>query len=65
MDVVDVRKRVEQIRGVVADDEAAHSREDRLWEDVLTAIAKADCPEAKLALAALETRHIEFGRWCA
>ena len=65
--MTEVLKRVEAIRKVaVNDDETAHSQEDTLHQDVLQAIADGRCDgPADCARAALETRSIEFSRWCA
>jgi hypothetical protein len=67
MTIDDVAAAVERIRGMACDDsEAAHIAEDELWERVLRYIAdgKADDPQ-HLALVALETKKIDFHRWCA
>ena len=61
----DVRKRVEKIRQMAGDDEMAHGEEDRLWGDVLMAIANGAPKAKKLAQEALKTLDIEFYRWCA
>ncbi|MCR4352197.1 hypothetical protein FO510_05415 [Bacillus pumilus] len=63
MTVDEVRERVEVIRQIAFDDEAAHCKESELYSEVLTAIAKgADSPD-KLAAEALKTEKIEFFRW--
>jgi hypothetical protein len=61
----EVALRVESVRRRAGDDEAAHSDEDRLWEDVLRAIAAGTENPAALASAALKTQDIDFNRWCA
>ena len=61
-----VRDRVEQIRLSAGDDEAAHSMEDSLREDLLQAIAHGTCEDPReCAIEALKTNAIEFERWCA
>ncbi len=60
-----VRDRVEQIRLKAGDDEAAHSMEDSLRDDVLKAIAYGAPEPESLAYEALKTSEIEFARWCA
>lgn len=65
MNVEDVRARVEMIRALAYDGEAAHSDEDALREDVLRAIADGADDPAALAAAALITSEIRFARWCA
>lgn len=62
----DVRKEVAQIKYRAGDDEAAHSMEDKLHQDVLLAIAEGRCADpAACAREALATRSIEFSRWYA
>lgn len=62
----EVRDRVDFIRGIAGDDEAAHVTEDELYADVLRAIAAGRCRKAaELAQEALKTQDIEFARWCA
>jgi hypothetical protein len=59
---------VKEIEEHVGDHEQAHRLEDRLYKDVLAAIAadpKAPGTTARLAKAALETQHLNFKRWYA
>jgi hypothetical protein len=65
MTVEDVEKRVVEIRQRAWDDEAAHSDEDSLRDDVLQTIADGAENARALALAVLETSKIDFSRWCA
>ena len=66
MTVEDVEREVERIRAMAGDDEVAHSTEDDLWENVLRLIAAKETDDpAGLAAAALQTKTIEFARWCA
>jgi electron transfer flavoprotein alpha/beta subunit len=65
MTIEQVKERVERIRAAARDDEAAHSLEDALHEDVLVAIAAGAPDASELAREALMTRHIDFARWCA
>lgn len=66
MDTSEIKKRVKEIKGVAWDDERAHSWEDKLWEDVLRAIANEDVDNPyTLAKEALKTKKIDFSRWCA
>jgi hypothetical protein len=60
-----VKARVKAIDRIKADDEAAHSDEDILHQDVLQAIADGAAHPADLARAALETKKLDFQRWCA
>jgi len=61
----EVEARVERIRAMAGDDEAAHGAEDSLRRDVLLAIAGGARNARALARTALETEEIEFARWCA
>jgi hypothetical protein len=65
MTVDEVRERVEKIRAMAGDDEAAHSEEDGLHQDVLAAIADGAEFAPALAAEALKTVDIDFARWCA
>jgi hypothetical protein len=67
MDVSHVRQRVQAIADAADDPEDAHMREDQLLVDVLKVIADSSTDDQARALAgaALETRKIEFERWCA
>ena len=65
MDIHEVRERVQAIRDIAEDDEAAHCNEDGLWRDVLAAIAEGSSNSAELAREALVTGEIDFARWCA
>ena len=61
----DVRDRVEYIRSIARDDERAHAHEDRLYLEVLQAIAEGHPEASALAREALRAADIEFARWCA
>lgn len=69
MNVHDVRARISGIAGIAespGDDQVAHGMEDRLWSDVLEAIANGTCDDPKACAAeALKTIDIHFARWCA
>lgn len=66
MNVEEVKARVQAIRANSGDDEAAHSDEDNLHQEVLQAIADGTCDDPRAcAGAALETTKIDFSRWCA
>jgi hypothetical protein len=61
-----IEKRLEKIRSLTRDYEAAHSEEDQLYIDVLAAIASGKCEDpAGCAAAALKAQEIEFPRFCA
>lgn len=67
MRVEEVIKRVQEIEAVAdrGDPEAAHSREDSLYFDVLVAIASGSRNMRRLAQEAVKAAEIEFVRWCA
>lgn len=61
-----VRARVKEIHAMRSDDEAAHSEEDSLRNDLLQGIADGSCEDPQeCARLALETNEIPFARWCA
>lgn len=49
----------------VRDAKAAHAAEDRLWHEVLAAIAGGGRDARLLAKIAMATKAIHFDRWCA
>lgn len=62
----EVAARVERIRSLADDAEAAHCEEDGLYRDVLRAIADGTCTEPRwCARTALDAGLIDFPRWCA
>lgn len=66
MTVKEIQDRLEDIRVKHdGDDEAQHSKEDNLWEDVLRAISKGAINPRELATAALKSKDLSFSRWCA
>ena len=66
MTLEQIDERVEFIRKNAHDDEAAHSYEDHLHQDVLLAISKGEGDSPKdMAAHALATKKIKFWRWCA
>ena len=63
-----IQVRVDAIRDLTGDYEAAHSAEDRLYLELLTAIADARIPlrDVRAAAAiALKTQRFDFERYCA
>ncbi len=61
-----IRARIAEIAKIAPfDDEAAHSMEDDLFQDVLRAIAGGNANPAELANLALTSCNIHFNRWCA
>ncbi len=63
MEVKDIRKKIAEIRDKSTDNESAHAAEDKLWQSVLSAIAKGHPRAKELARAALRSTKIEFDRW--
>jgi len=61
----EVRARLDALRAIAGDDEAAHAEEDNLRADVLGAIQAGAPNPQQLAWLALKTSDIEFERWCA
>ncbi len=59
----DVRRRVAALTAAHGDDEAAHSEEDKLHQDVLRHYAEQE--NGELAREALKTLDLNFERWCA
>ena len=61
-----IGEQVAAIRECVGDPDSAHSMEDDLYRIVLEHIGagKVDDP-ALCACAALETKELDFPRWCA
>lgn len=64
MKIKEVRERVASIARM-QDNEGAHIREDRLYVDVLTAIANGVNNPTELSKAALEAKELSFTRWYA
>ncbi len=60
-----VAKRIDEIRALTHDPEAAHGRIDALHIDVLKAIADGSPTPHTLAALALQTEAVDVARWCA
>jgi len=61
-----VKERFEEIRKLSGDPEMAHSREDDLYLDILTAIRDGTIIDAvRCCEEALKTHDLSFPRWCA
>ena len=69
MDLEQARQRVEHIRAISGDDEAAHAREDEARSEFLSALVSGqyECIEYAQQVAEIlqETESIKFCRWCA
>lgn len=65
MTVEDVKERIARIKALATiDDEAAHGAEDKLYEDVLRAVAAMHPDAYDLAHEALKSQEVDFCRWC-
>ena len=61
-----LRANLAEVGAASGDSERAHGLEDKLWEDVLYAIAEGECAAPDLcAKMALRTKDFKFGRWYA
>jgi hypothetical protein len=61
-----VKDRIEEIKGMMGDNESAHIHEDLLWRDVLSAIADGTCENPQeCARLAITTDELDFERWYA
>jgi hypothetical protein len=66
MKLRDIQDRVEAIKAISVDDEAAHNEEDALREDFIRYVAQTAAPSlAEKARLVLSTNDIKFNRWCA
>ncbi len=66
MTIEEVQDELEHIRAIRGDDEAAHSSEDDLHQEVLQYVAEtAPEPWRSVAAEALKSGDIKFERWCA
>lgn len=63
--VEDVARRLAEIHAAQDDPEMAHSMEDRLYRDVLAAVAAGTEDAPMLAAAALRSHTLDFDRWVA
>lgn len=65
MELKEIQERVQAIRDVAGDAEAAHSLEDALLQDFIAYVATLPIPIAEKAKAVMATNAIDFERWCA
>lgn len=61
----EAKQRVEEIRTLAGDDEAAHAAEDQLYHDFVFFVAMREGPHRAIAAEILKTGKIKFSRWCA
>jgi len=65
MTLEEVKIRTANIAASQFDDEAAHSMEDDLYEDIIRSIAAGLCDDPiAVCTEAIKTKTIEFARWC-
>ena len=62
MTVDEVKRRLEEIRQAIGDDEQAHALEDELFADVLRHYAGTG---SAIAIEALKSKVMDFARHCA
>lgn len=61
-----LQKRIQEIKDIKDDDEAAHSWEDDLYEDFIRYVSENGPQElAEKAKIILKTKEIKFSRWYA
>lgn len=69
MHILEIKKRVEEIKEVKHDPEVAHALEDQLFYNFVNAIKDNDFDDLEDVVYAAEevmkVREIEFGRWHA
>ena len=65
MNMKDIENQVEMIRLAAGDDEIAHTLEDSLMVEFIEYVATLKLPIGIKARKVLETRRIDFARWCA
>lgn len=66
MTLREIKNRVDHIKKIVGDNEAAHSEEDSLYSDFIAYLAKTASPKYReMAKTILKTQEIDFRRWCA
>lgn len=65
MTVDEAKERVERIRALSGDSEAAHSAEDDLLRDFVVSVAAGEAPVSAVAKEILKTYDIKFSRYCS
>jgi hypothetical protein len=62
----EAHRRTDSIREMTGDPEVAHVAEDDLYHDVINAIALGKCYLPQMCAAiVLNTKALDFERWCA
>lgn len=65
MNLKEVKKTVNDIKESVVDFEGAHELEDDLYEAVLKEVVSGNPESKEMARIALQTRKINFPRYCS
>lgn len=65
MNLKEVKKIVNDIKESVVDFEGAHELEDDLYEAVLKEVVSGNQESKEMARIALQTREINFSRYCS
>lgn len=65
MNLKEVKKTVNDIKESVVDFEGAHELEDDLYEAVLKEVVSGNPESKEMARIALQTREINFPRYCS
>jgi len=60
-----IEREIKAIADIAADDESAHSREDRLRAWFIWSLSQRTDEIGELAKLILTTDKIDFARWCA
>ena len=65
MKVKEAKARIEHLKEISGDDEAAHIEEDDLRDDFIIFVAKRKDRIGKIAKIILTSEDVSFSRWCA
>jgi len=65
MTVNEAKQKVETLKEIAGDDEAAHGFEDNLRDDFIRYAATEKGKVGRIARIILTTSKIDFCRWCA
>lgn len=65
MTLDEIEKRLQEIRRISHDDEAAHSCEDSLLIEFIEYVVTRGGDLGAMAAKVLEVADVEFNRWCA
>ena len=65
MNLKEVKKTVNDIKESVVDFEGAHELEDDIYEAVLKEVVSGNPESKEMARIALQTREINFPRYCS